>query len=552
MDRGSRRSRWRTCLSFERAEISNEDIAEVVLDSTTGSSRSNLTYRPESCPPNDAVTRAGAHGRPRQKLVSATRWHLETRGVRTNTAVIAGGIPRALRAGHASENDAFDVADGRAHLFARRVRQLPLEPRGAVARRGQRRRRSGAAPQPYADCALGDYCPEVAFDPLAIRLRALAERVRHLPERSPACDDPARRLANADRRLELITAAELGRRDAVVPASFSLCFPRRWKPSPLQNRHAAAIGRETIAWLQQHGIGGSPAEAEKLAKFDCAMYGGYSMPLADEGRALLVTQFISLWLFWDDMQVEEEQDWDIEAVVGALTSAGPETHSCRYVAAWADLGRRLQRTQSAAWLEQLGDTMRQWLVNAKLETGLAKELKSGRPPSFSTLFECRTISIGMYPTFHLIEFAEGMELPTSFHAHPTTIELKRLASRLVGMGNDLGGLAKDLQNQWLNLVIVLQREGSSSIEDAFQRIVDIHNDDLLEFDRVATMLPSWGASIDAQIARWLEAVRYNVHGFTLWEATAERYQELKALSDDTALIAPIAYTIDVRSARRTG
>lgn len=401
----------------------------------------------------------------------------------------------------------------------------------------------------YAECAQGEYCPEVAFDPVAIRLRSIAERLRHLPARSAAAR-PGEPSA-ADGQVELISPAALQRRPSHVPASFSLCFPRRWRSTPLENRHADAIEQGTIAWLNSYGIGCNAEEAEKLAKFNCGMYGGYSLPRSSYEPALLVTQFISLWLFWDDMQVEEQQDWDIEAVVQALTGPTPRS-ACRYVAAWADLGKRLQQTQSAAWLQLLAETMRQWLVNAKFETGLAKALKQGRCPDFATLFECRTISIGMYPTFHLIEYAEGLELPASFHRHETAIALKRLASRLVGMGNDLGGLAKDLKHQWLNLVVVLHRTRSLSIEDAFQRVVDIHNADVLEFDRLAATLPSWGSEADAQIERWVEAVRYNVHGFTLWEATAERYQELKAVIDDTALIAPVTYSIELRrrSSRR--
>jgi hypothetical protein len=34
-------------------------------------------------------------------------------------------------------------------------------------------------------------------------------------------------------------------------------------------------------------------------------------------------------------------------------------------------------------------------------------------------------------------------------------------------------------------------------------------------------------------------VRHNVHGFTLWEATAERYQEQKAVVGGLALVTPV-------------
>jgi hypothetical protein len=69
------------------------------------------------------------------------------------------------------------------------------------------------------------------------------------------------------------------------------------------------------------------------------------------------------------------------------------------------------------------------------------------------------------------------------------------------MGNDLGGLAKDIAHRWLNLVLVLPERSSFPIEDAFQRVVDIHNADVAEFDRLAAQLPSWEAGMDRLIER---------------------------------------------------
>jgi Terpene synthase family 2, C-terminal metal binding len=340
--------------------------------------------------------------------------------------------------------------------------------------------------------------------------------------------------------VEIVSAQDFLRLEVEVPASFELRFPQCWIAQPVQNRYAVAIERETLAWLASYGIGRSRDEAERLRKFNCGMYGGYSLPTANYQTALLVTQFISLWLFWDDAQVEEEDDFCIEEVLEALIGGAEPRAPSRYLAAWADIGRRLRRTQSSAWLGRLESTMREWLENARLETRLAQEFKQGVAcPDFATLFDCRTISIGMFPTFHLIEFAEGFELDESFHRHDTVVALKRLASRLVGLGNDLGGLAKDISNRWLNLVLVLMEQSSLKIEDAFQQIIDIHNADVEEFDRLALELPSRGAETDALVRGWVQAVRHNVFGFTLWESTAERYQESKAIVGRKALIAPV-------------
>jgi hypothetical protein len=342
--------------------------------------------------------------------------------------------------------------------------------------------------------------------------------------------------------VKLVSARDFSWLEVEVPASFELRFPPGWIAQPVQNRYAVAIERETLAWLASYGIGLSRDEAEKLRKFNCGMYGGYAFPAANYQTALLVTQFISLWLFWDDAQVEEGDDFCIEAVLEALTGAAEPRATSRYVAAWADIGRRLRRMQSAAWLARLERAMREWLENVGFETRLAQAFKRGVScPDFATLFDCRTISTGMFPTFHLSEFAEGLELDESFHQHETVVALKHLASRLVVLGNDLGGLARDISQRGLNLVLVLMERSALKLEDAFQRVVDIHNAEVEEFDRLASELPSWGAETDALVRGWVQAVRHNVFGFTLWESTAERYQEAKAIVGQQALLAPVAF-----------
>jgi hypothetical protein len=88
-------------------------------------------------------------------------------------------------------------------------------------------------------------------------------------------------------------------------------------------------------------------------------------------------------------------------------------------------------------------------------------------------------------------------------------------------------------------VLSLIEQSSLKIEDAFQRIVDIHNADVEEFDRLALELPRQKAGTGDLVRGWIQAVRHNVFGFTLWESAAERYQESKAIVGGKALIAPV-------------
>lgn len=341
--------------------------------------------------------------------------------------------------------------------------------------------------------------------------------------------------------LRIIAAAELATLGLEPPARYRLRFPEQWRATPEQNPYAAALERHTLQWLREYGMGVEPDEAERLRRFDVGRYGGCSLPRASFEAALLVTQYISLWLFWDDLQVEDEVGWNESQVVRALSGEWkPTVSESRYLAAWSDLGARMRDRRSPAWLGLLSSSMRQWLENAKRETEWARAFRErGVCPDLDDLFACRTISIGMYPTFHLIELCEGVELHGAFHEQAEIRELKRLASRLVGMGNDLGGVAKDLQARWLNLVPVTAERRRLTLTAAFAAIVDAHNADVLAFDRAASRLPSFGPDIDLFVPGWVQAVRHNVYGFALWESLAERYQAVKAVVGATPLIAEL-------------
>jgi hypothetical protein len=341
--------------------------------------------------------------------------------------------------------------------------------------------------------------------------------------------------------LRIMPAAELKALGLEPPAHYRLRFPERWRATPAQNPYAAALERRTLGWLREYGMGVEPDEAERLRRFDVGRYGGCSLPRAGFEAALLVTQYISLWLFWDDLQVEDELEWNESHVVQALRGEWkPPKSQSRYLAAWADLGARLRGTRSTAWLGRLTSSMLQWLENAKRETEWARAFRERRfCPDIDELFACRTISIGMYPTFYLIELCEGVELDGEFHGHAEIRELKRLASRLVGMGNDLGGVAKDLKDRWLNLVPVTAERRQVSLTAAFEAVIDVHNADVLAFDRLAARLPSFGPDTDPFVPGWVQAVRHNVYGFALWESLAERYQATKAVVGSTPLIAEL-------------
>jgi terpene synthase-like protein len=324
-----------------------------------------------------------------------------------------------------------------------------------------------------------------------------------------------------------------------------IVFPEHWRSG--SNVHAQDAAATTLAWMKSHGMGQTPAEERRLRKFCCGQYSGYALPHASYPRYLLMTEFLTLWLFWDDYEVETEQGIAVDELVAAITGERLPAGASRYAAAWYDLGRRLRQTQSRDWIERLGQTMRHWLLVSRLEAERAREQRrSHEPMALDNFLSRRVITIGMYPTFHLIEYTEGCELG-ELHNEPVVKTLKLLAARLVALGNDLMSLGKDLAQAWPNVVTVLSAQQGIPMREAFARVVALHQSDIARFDTLAERLLSAvgrNSAVGRMLRRWLQAVRHSVHGFALWESTAARYREAPAVVDGELLWAPLGYEGD--------
>ena len=343
-------------------------------------------------------------------------------------------------------------------------------------------------------------------------------------------------------RVAALHRREAANLPALTPHRFRLLFPTSWEPPfPEGNRYSPLLENLTLEWLQRFGLATTEREVEVVRQFDCGRYGGYSSPCSSFRDVLLITQFISLWLFWDDEMVEQGIGWSIQDFVTAMEGA-PSRDENGFAQAWRDLSERLRRTQSGRWMRRLLADMEDWMRLAKVDTSSGQGLLAeGVMPRFEEMLAIRTVNIGMYPTFHLLEMAEGFELPDHVFEDEDVRELKRLSSRLVAFGNELGGLGKDVANGWPNLALALQHERDMTIEDAVAAVVEMHNADVESFDDVAARLRSWEPTIDLQAREWVQAIRYSVVGFTRWEAGAERYQRHKLVVDGRVLAAPVVF-----------
>jgi hypothetical protein len=315
-----------------------------------------------------------------------------------------------------------------------------------------------------------------------------------------------------------------------------LTIPRHWWPEPAINVHAARAEEETLEWFLSLGFGERALRI--IGTFSPSQYAGIPFPLAGSRELSLITRYLSLWLLWDDVDVERrERGFRIRAST-VLATAVPHATTL-FDKAWSCLFRELGETMSFEWLDALGDAMEAWSDAALRQTQATKRQRPGAwRISFADAMRARIETIGMYATARLIEYARGRELPKHFHEHDAVQDLMMLANKIVGLGNDIFSLGKDWASGYVNVVLALREDFSLPMLDAVRSILGEHDEAIVDFDQLARTLPSFGEEWDAEIAEWLRQLRYSCVGFTLWESRAPRYTSLEMLVDG-AVVDPV-------------
>jgi hypothetical protein len=196
-----------------------------------------------------------------------------------------------------------------------------------------------------------------------------------------------------------------------------------------------------LAWFESLGM--SAAEIDRVGKFDIGGYVGIPFSTLSLEDTVLIAKYLSLWLLWDDVQVESlEGAWRFDAT--SATVSEPTGEMSRFDAGWSWLLRTLGARRSHRWLRALCDEMTTWSRAAAEEGRTAARARQGLGRSdLQSQWDLRVVTIGMYPTFYLIEDSLDLELPPDFHASPAVERLKLLASIIVALGNEIFSFAKD-------------------------------------------------------------------------------------------------------------
>ncbi|KAH8817740.1 terpenoid synthase [Flagelloscypha sp. PMI_526] len=138
-------------------------------------------------------------------------------------------------------------------------------------------------------------------------------------------------------------------------------------------------------------------------------------------------------------------------------------------------------------------------------------------------FEVRRDTIGAKPSYALLE--HDMELPDEVFNHPSVSLLRDLSIDMIILGNDITSynVEQSRGDDGHNIVKLAMLENQTDLEGAMNFVSDLHDRLLDTFLDTAKNLPSFGATIDAWLVRYIDGLGNWVRASDSWSFESWRY-----------------------------
>ncbi|MGK3970030.1 terpene synthase family protein [Sorangium sp. So ce118] len=345
------------------------------------------------------------------------------------------------------------------------------------------------------------------------------------------------------------TARSRDTRGRIPPrdAGMSLYYPVEWR-GQLRSQHRSLLDG-TVCWALQKRVVQPESRAHRsLERMRSDLATGLAYPSATGGVAQFLSDFIGWYLLLDDMMESLIQpdctqpslsslfDRYLHALAEPDASSGDPQDGLLQGA--LDLGVRLRALGSPAWRARFCGSMRTYCYRGVLAE---VEHRSARTvPGLREYVELRAESSGSYPIFDLIEVASGQELPATIAEHPAMRELRKVAAVVISWANDVLSFHKERRRPHaLNLPGLLMHHQGLGDEQALQRAVLMHNEEMRWFVSIKQQLLGWSGADGVAVRSWLHGLDVVMRGLLEWQLLAARYThgrslDLRVVGDRTA------------------
>ncbi|GAA0241518.1 terpene synthase family protein [Cryptosporangium japonicum] len=299
---------------------------------------------------------------------------------------------------------------------------------------------------------------------------------------------------------------------------------------PLPTRmhpESGAIGRRSVAWLEQFGLLDDERMRDRIRATRPAEWACRIAPAGAGPGLQLVSDWTHLGFVIDDSRFDAGPIADrpgrliplMMRLMHALDHPEAPADDDPFAAAFRNLSARARACAPAAVVRRWADGNLEWFFSVACLTAYRV---AGTMPTLTEYLNLGPRDRAMRLTGSLIELAEGSVLTDADREEPAVRAVTQAANLLVTIGNDLFSFRKEADDDVLesNIVGVIQHRDACPAEEALARTVELH-------DRVMCLYLGLRAQLDADgaptVRRHLTQLDHLIRGNLEWSVRVPRY-----------------------------
>lgn len=310
------------------------------------------------------------------------------------------------------------------------------------------------------------------------------------------------------------------------------------------NTHQAAADREARAWFDSVGLYDVRKKSKFLnyGKFD--LFAALSFPDADLKHLVTCLMFF-FWAFsTDDLSDEgdlQSRPDDVQAghaiSVRVVNEPGAPRSEYPYAAMFYDLLERFRETSTPGAYKRF---IRAWEEWSGSQVTQSRNRSQDRIPSVDEFILMRRATIGGAMVEAIVEYSLDLDLPDEVFENSIIRAMSDATNDLMTWPNDLCSFNKEQSDgDYQNLVFCVMNERKAGLQEAIDIVTEMLTQRVNDYVELKNKLPSFGADVDKELARYLHALENFVQGTVLWYYLSPRYFRGVDVTNRDNLVVPL-------------
>ncbi|KAG2359861.1 terpenoid synthase [Suillus spraguei] len=312
------------------------------------------------------------------------------------------------------------------------------------------------------------------------------------------------------------------------------------------NPHQAEADRAARSWFNQISVYDDRKKSKFLnyGKFD--LFAALSFPDAD----CMHLETCLMFFFWafstDDLSDEGDLQSKPDEVqaghnisVSVYTNPDGPRPQYPYAAMLYDLLTRFRGTSTIGAYRRFRfiKAFEEW---SDSQVAQSRNRSQDRMPSVDEFILMRRATIGGALVEAMVEYSLDLDLPDVVFENPIIKAMSDATTDLMTWPNDLCSFNKEqADGDYQNLVFCIMHERDVGLQEAINILTDMLNQRVDDYLKFKSELPSFGADVDAELARYLHALENFTQGTVLWYYLSPRYFRGVDVTNRENLVVPL-------------